>query len=257
MKLLALGDIVGERTVSYLRRALPEARRRYGASLVVANGENAADIRGLTPEAADALFACGVDVLTAGNHIYDRRAIADYFAGHPCLLRPLNYPADCPGDGARVVTSADGWQVLVLNAAGRVFMEALDDPFRAVEYALERDRRRYDFAVLDIHAEATAEKLALARYFDGRIAAVFGTHTHIQTADARLLPGGTGYITDLGMCGPTGGILGVDAEAVIARLRTHMPRPFTVAEGEIRAEGALFDIDAVTGRACSVEAVRF
>lgn len=257
MKILALGDVVGERTLPFLQSTLWEKRRALGADLVIANGENVCDIHGLSPKAAEALFAAGVDFLTSGNHIFDRRDAHTFLSDTHAVIRPCNYPAACPGEGSRVITSAEGWRVLVVNVSGSVFMDALGDPFRAVENELDRARRSYDFAVLDIHAEATSEKLALARYFDGRFAAIFGTHTHVQTADEQILPNGTGYITDLGMTGPVNSILGVTPEDVIGKLRTHMPHRFTVAEGEIAASGALFDIDAVTGKTKSVSRIRF
>ncbi|MBQ8357505.1 MAG: YmdB family metallophosphoesterase [Clostridia bacterium] len=257
MKILALGDVVGEQALRTLCAALPAQRRALGADLVIVNGENVCDIHGISPAAADALIGCGVDIITSGNHVFDRRDIYDYLENSHTLLRPINYPAECPGEGARIVTSADGWKVLVINVSGCAFMEALANPFSSVEHALDAMRGKYDLAVLDIHAEATSEKLALARYFDGRFAAVFGTHTHVQTADEQILPGGTGYITDLGMTGPVNGILGVRAEEVIFKSRTHLPRRFTVAEGEIRAHGALFDTDPVTGKCKSVKRVVF
>ena len=257
MKILALGDVVGERTLPFLRANLGAWRRTLGADLVIANGENVCDIKGISPAGAEALLSAGVDFLTSGNHVFDRRDAYPLLDECPFLIRPANYPAECPGEGARIVTSADGWRVLVGNVSGCVFMEALGDPFSAVEHALEANRRKYDFAVLDIHAEATSEKMALARAFDGRFAAVFGTHTHVQTADEQILPGGTGYITDLGMTGPADGILGVDPEAIIARQRSHLPRRFTVAAGALAAHGALFDIDPVSGRCHAVTRVKF
>ena len=248
---------MGEATLSFLSRTLPTKRKQLGADLVIANGENVCDVKGISPTAADALIDCGVDLLTSGNHVFDRRDIYDYLDSTKTLTRPLNYPAECPGEGARIVTSADGWKVLVLNVSGCACMEALNNPFTSVERALDSYRGKYDLAVLDVHAEATSEKIAIARYFDGRLAAIFGTHTHVQTADEQVLAGGTGYITDLGMTGPVDGILGVRAEEVIFKSRTHLPRRFTVAGGEIVAHGALFDVDAVTGRCKSVERVVF
>ena len=257
MKVLALGDVVGEQTLRYLAEKLPAERRALGADLVIVNGENVCDVKGISPAAADALIDYGADILTSGNHVFDRRDIYDYLDNKKTLLRPLNYPAECPGEGARIVTSADGWKVLVLNVSGCAFMDALNNPFASVERALDDHRGKYDVAILDIHAEATSEKLALARYFDGRIGVIFGTHTHVQTADEQILPNGTGYITDLGMTGPIDGILGVRAEEVIIKSRTHMPRRFSVATGEVRACGALFDLDAVTGRCKSVKRIVF
>ncbi|MBO5354600.1 MAG: YmdB family metallophosphoesterase [Clostridia bacterium] len=257
MKILAIGDVVGEQALRYLATELPRQRRALGADLVIVNGENVCDVRGISPTAADALIEYGADILTSGNHVFDRRDIYDYLDRSKALLRPINYPAECPGEGARIVTSADGWRVLVINVSGCVFMDALANPFASVEHALDGMRGKYDLAVLDVHAEATSEKIALARYFDGRIAVIFGTHTHVATADEQVLPNGTGYITDLGMTGPVDGILGVCAEDVIFKSRTHLPRRFTVASGEIRAHGALFEVDPVTSKAKSVKRVVF
>lgn len=257
MKLLTLGDVVGLTTLPFLKRELPRKRSELGADLVIANAENVCDIHGISPDAAEELFAAGVDFLTSGNHVFDRRDAYTFLDDSKNIIRPLNFPGRCPGYGARIVTSGDGWRVLVLNVSGCVFMDALGDPFDAVEKALAAERGRYDAAVLDVHAEATSEKLALARYFDGRLAAVFGTHTHVQTADEQILPGGTGYITDLGMCGPADGILGVRTEDVLTRFGTHMPTRFRVATGAPRATGALFEIDPVGNRALSVTRVAF
>ncbi|MBQ3063348.1 MAG: YmdB family metallophosphoesterase [Clostridia bacterium] len=257
MKILVLGDIVGERSLQFLQKTLWAKRKELGADLVIANGENVCDIHGLSPRAAETLFSYGVDFLTSGNHIFDRRDIYTFLNDSQSIVRPCNYPPTAPGEGAKILTSAEGWRILVVNVSGTVFMEPLDDPFRAVERELERARRTYDFALLDIHAEATSEKLALARHFDGRFAAIFGTHTHVQTADEQILPQGTGYITDIGMTGPVNSILGVTPADVIEKQRTHLPRRFTVAEGDIAAHGVLFDIDPVTGRANAVTRVTF
>lgn len=257
MKILALGDVVGEAALAYLRRHLPRVRKEYRADLVIANGENVCDIKGISPDAAGALLDAGVDFITTGNHVFDRRDVHALLEDSVRIVRPCNYPAECPGVGARVVVSADGWQVLVVNVSGQVFMETLGDPFAAVQRELDAHRGKYDLAVLDVHAEATSEKMALARYFDGRFAAIFGTHTHVQTNDAQILPNGTGFITDLGMTGPTDGILGVRADEVIRRQRTHMPQRFFVASGEVRANGALFEINAAAGKATSVTPIKF
>lgn len=248
---------MGERALAYLSRSLPEQRRVLGADFVIVNGENVCEIKGVSPMAADQLIESGADIITSGNHVFDRRDIYDYLDRSHTLLRPLNYPAECPGEGSRVAVSADGWQVLVMNVSGCAFMEPLANPIASVERALEAHRGKYDIAVLDIHAEATSEKLAMAYCFDGRIAAMFGTHTHVQTADEQVLPNGSGYITDLGMTGPLHSVLGVLPETVIRKNRTHMPARFTVADGEIRAHGALFDIDAAVGKCRSVKRVVF
>ena len=257
MKLLVIGDVVGERALEHLRRTLPQKRAELGAHLVIANGENVCDIHGLSPATAQALLDCGVDFITSGNHIFDRRDIYGYLDESHTLIRPANYPPEAPGEGARIVTSADGWNVLVINVSGTVFMDALGNPFAAVQHALDAAGHKYDVAVLDVHAEATSEKMAIARCFDGKLAAVWGTHTHVQTADEQILPNGTGYITDLGMTGPIDSILGVSPESVIGKLRTHMPHRFTVAGGEIRACGALFEIDPIGNRTTAVRRITF
>ena len=257
MKILALGDVVGEKALNHLEKTLWQKRKELKIDLVLANGENVCDIHGLSPRTGEALLAAGVDLITSGNHIFDRRDAYTFLQDSTAVVRPCNYPGECPGEGSRVITSPEGWRVLVINVSGCVFMDALDDPFRAVERELQQNARRYDLAVMDIHAEATSEKLALARYFDGRFAAIFGTHTHVPTADTRILPNGTGYVTDLGMTGPVESILGVTPADVIERMRTHMPRRFTVADGEGRAQGVIFDINPVTGRANAVSRVEF
>ncbi|MBQ2767799.1 MAG: YmdB family metallophosphoesterase [Clostridia bacterium] len=242
MKLLALGDIVGLRTVDYLERELWPLRRRLGIDCVIANGENASEIHGLSGEEAHRLLDAGVDLLTTGNHVWGRRDLIPLLEEESRVLRPANYPPAAPGSGWSII-SAGSWRMLAINIMGNVFMDNLADPFETVEKILSRTEGSYDFALLDIHAEATAEKLALARAFDGRIAVIFGTHTHVQTADEGILPRGSGYITDLGMCGPTDGILGTDADAVITRFRTHMPHRFQPAEGPLVLCGAIFTLN--------------
>lgn len=254
MKILTLGDIVGSRTVDLLSRELWSIRRRFGIDCVVANGENASDIHGLSRNDAERLLDGGVDLITSGNHIWGRRDLVPLLEEESRVLRPANYPPTTPGCGAAVIDAA-GWRMLCINVMGNVFLDALADPFDTVEKILSRFAGDYDLALLDIHAEATAEKLALARAFDGRIHIIVGTHTHVQTADECILPGGSGYITDLGMCGPTNGILGTDATAVLTKFRTHMPQRFQPADGPITLCGALFTVDA-PNRVTKVERVR-
>ena len=256
LKILTLGDVVGTAAISYLRARLWSVRSELGADLVIANGENASDIHGLSAADAEALLDCGIDLLTMGNHTYGRRDLYSFLDNDPRIIRPANFPPAAPGQGY-VTVDVCGWRVLVINVQGQVFMEPLADPFDTVERILNKERGDYDFAIMDIHAEATSEKLALAHVFDGRIAAMFGTHTHVQTADEQILPHGSGYITDLGMTGPTNGILGTDAAAVVAKFRTHMPQRFTVAQGKIQAAGALFEIDPNTGKCLSVKRITF
>ena len=256
MKILVLGDVVGECTLPFLRDKLWAERRALSADLVIANGENVCDIHGISPKAAEALFAAGVDFITTGNHVFDRRDAHGFLNDTHSVIRPCNYPPVCPGEGARVITAADGWRVLVINVSGTVFMDALGDPFRAIEAELERARRTYDVAVLDVHAEATSEKLAIARHFDGRFAAIFGTHTHVATADEQILPNGTGYITDLGMTGPAKSVLGIATEQSIRKFLGDPPRRYEQAKGAGKMECAIFTVDSETGACVGVEALR-
>ena len=256
LKILTLGDVVGTAAIAYLRKNLWSARSQLGADFVIANGENASDIHGLTLNDAEALLDCGIDFLTMGNHTYGKRDLYGFLDRDARIIRPANFPPSAPGQGYATVR-VDGYRILIINIQGQVFMEPLASPFDTVERILQKERGDYDFAMMDIHAEATSEKIALARVFDGRIAAMFGTHTHVQTADEQILPRGSGYITDLGMTGPTDGILGTDAAAVIEKFRTHMPQRFTVAQGNIRAQGALFEIDPNAGRTVSVKRITF
>ena len=256
MRILALGDIVGLAAVEYLREKLWKYRNDNKIDFVVANGENVNDIFGLGLDEAKALLDCGVDVITTGNHIWGRRDIYDFLDSTDKVIRPVNYPSGSPGSGYTVV-NADGFNILCINALGTVFMDSLTSPFEAVGAVLDREAGNYDIALLDIHAEATSEKLAMGLHFDGRITAIFGTHTHVQTADERVLPNGSGYITDLGMTGPNNGILGVDKETVLYRFLTKMPKRYTVANGEIEAQGAIFEIDPFAGKTTSVKRAKF
>ncbi len=254
MKILTLGDVVGTRAVDLLARELWPLRRWLGVDCVVANGENASDIHGLSRADAERLLDGGVDLLTSGNHIWGKRDLVPLLEEETRVLRPANYPPTTPGCGAAVIDAA-GWRLLCINVMGTVFLDALADPFDTVERILDRFAGRYDLALLDVHAEATSEKQAIARCFDGRVQIIVGTHTHVQTADESILPGGSGYITDLGMCGPTNGILGTDGDAVLRKFRTHMPQRFQPADGAITLCGALFTVEGGK-RVTRVERVR-
>ena len=240
--LLCLGDIVGPETLSCMQKNLGAIRRKYGVSMVVANGENVAEGNGITPEDAEDLFACGVDVITSGNHIWKKNRIYSYLDDKEEILRPANYPSSVPGKGYTVFETGVA-RVLVMNVLGTMFMDPLGCPFETVDKILEREKGRYDISVLDIHAEATAEKKALGYYLDGRVNAIFGTHTHVTTADEQILPKGSGYITDVGMCGCEESALGVDVENVITRLKTKLPTRFKPASGKINVNGLLFSFD--------------
>lgn len=250
MKILALGDVTGNTALEYLRQNLWRQRDLLGADFVVANGENVSDIHGISPSDAAALLDCGVDLITTGNHVFGKRGILELLDSSDSIIRPANYPAACPGTGYKI-KQIGGWRLLCMNILGTVYLEPLASPFETVDKILERERDKYDLSLLDLHAEATSEKMALARYFDGRINIIFGTHTHVQTADEQILPGGTAYITDLGMSGPTGGVLGTASEPVLARFLTKMPQRFTLADGPVAVRGALFDTDAPSVRRVS------
>ncbi len=256
MKILMLGDVTSPAAARYLARALPAARRRTGADLVTVNAENAGFILGASPELASLLLDAGADVLTGGNHTlqnYDMLAVIDEM---PRVLRPANYPAAAPGQGACLLT-VGGAEVLVISLLGRVGMEPpLSSPFEAAEAILARYRGRYTVALVDFHAEATGEKLAMGHFLDGRVSAVVGTHTHVPTADLTVLPGGTGYVSDLGMCGAEGSILGIDAPMIVERYLTAVHHRLRPAEGPMYADGVLFTVDEKTGRCAHAERVK-
>lgn len=259
VKIMMLGDAVGDCGVAYLAeggRLRREARER-GVSLVIVNGENSAAENGITADSARALADAGADVITGGNHTLRRRSVYSMLDDDCRMLRPANYPAADPGTGSRVFDVC-GYRLLVINLAGQVFTDTrASSPFYALDAELSMWKGRFNAAVVDIHAEATSEKLALARYADGRVSAVAGTHTHVQTADATVLPGGCGYITDLGMCGSHAGVLGVSSEPVIHRYLSATPCRFTPAFGECSAHGAIFELDLPSGRCIGAEAISF
>ena len=256
MKILTIGDVVGTRSVEYLKEKLWGVRSQYGVDFVVANGENASDIHGIGVADAEALFESGVDMITLGNHAYGRRDIYTLLGDSERIIRPANFPPLAVGGGYSVL-KLGGWRILCINVMGTALMESLACPFATVDRILEREAGNYDFAVMDIHAEATSEKIALARYFDGRIAVMFGTHTHVPTADEQILPRGSGYITDLGMTGPTDSVIGSDTQSVIEKFRTKMPVRFRVADGDICAMGAIFTLDDASLRAVEVKRIKF
>ncbi len=255
--ILTLGDITDARACSFIKEKIAAFRRESPVDLVVANGENAGFIMGPHPTTAEELFAAGIDCLTGGNHTMQNKLLYPMLAEDERLLRPQNYPPTAPGSGA-YLARVGGVRILVLNVQGQVFMEpALDSPFTAIDRVLSRYAGDYDISVLDIHAEATGEKLALAHYLDGRVSAVFGTHTHVQTADECILPSGTGYISDIGMCGAVDSVLGVKKEAIIERYLTRLPVRPEPAQGPLVATGAYFSIDESSGKCTAVRRVRF
>ncbi|MEP6909162.1 MAG: TIGR00282 family metallophosphoesterase [Actinomycetota bacterium] len=238
-----------------IEERLSSLREELGIDFCVANGENMADGVGITPKLAEKLLAAGADVITLGNHTWRRREIAPYLTGSERVIRPANLSAQSPGRGLTVAPARDGTPVAVINLLGDLFMQPAVAPFEVIDELVEEARRETSVVVLDFHGEATSEKVAMAHYLDGRVTAVLGTHTHVQTSDARVQPGGTAAITDAGMTGPHDSVIGVKAELAIQRMRTGMPVRFETAEGGTRLEGALVECDD-SGRATSCEAVR-
>jgi 2',3'-cyclic-nucleotide 2'-phosphodiesterase len=234
---------------------LTALRERYEADLAVVNGENAADGAGITGKLADKLLAAGADVITLGNHTYRRSGIAAYLAGSERVIRPANSGSETPGRGLTVVEARNGVRVAVLNLLGQLFLDTPVSPWEIVDGLVEEARAAAPVVVVDFHAEATSEKVALAAWLDGRVTAVIGTHTHVQTSDARIQPGGTAAITDAGMTGPHDSVIGVEAELAIRRMRTGMPVRFRPSEAGVRIEGAVVDCDG-DGRATAIEALR-
>lgn len=255
MNLLFVGDVVGRPGRRAVRARLGEIVSQYQVDFTVANAENAAGGLGLTASTADELLECGVDVLTTGNHVWRHRELAEFVEAEHRVLRPANFPPGTPGRGSDVFVTAHSGAVGVLCLVGRVFMEPLDCPFRVADREIQELRGRTNVIVVDVHAEATSEKVALGRYLDGRASAVIGTHTHIQTADETTLAGGTAYITDVGMTGPAESILGVSPEPVIDHFLTGMPNRFEVAKGPVTLNAVVVNIDAETGTARSITRV--
>ena len=258
MKVLFLGDVFGKPGRNAVKRLVPRLIARHSIDLVVANAENVANGTGVTAEAAEELLAAEVNLLTSGNHIWSKREIVPYLdAPGSRLLRPANYPAGAPGRGHAVVETPDGRKLGVVNVEGRVFMKDLDDPFRAAERLVASLKEQGANAILvDMHCDATSEKNAMGWFLDGKVSAVLGTHTHVQTADARVLPGGTAFITDVGMCGPWDSVIGVRKELVLERFLTQRPVSFEPARREVYLQGAIVDIDEGSGRARSIERVQ-
>jgi len=247
---------VGEQSTLFLSRVLPKLRAETKADLVIVNGENAARGNGVDPLSVKTLLLAGADLVTTGNHVFRRREIYDFLDGAGSLLRPCNYPGSCPGKGYTVL-NLSGVRVLAVNLLGTLFMENVASPFETMEKILKTEAGNYDFAVCDLHAEASSEKKAFAYHFDSRVSVVFGTHTHVPTADLQILPGGTGYITDLGMCGPIRSVLGMEKDLAISRFLTHMPTPYRTATGPIEVQGALFSLSAETGKVIETKPIRF
>jgi len=254
LRLLVLGDVTGKTGMGAVKRLMPGLVKDREVDFVIANGENVAGGVGITPELADELFKLGAHVLTTGNHVWRHREIRKYIDREPRLLRPANFPSRQPGRGAGVFETCDGVRVGVINLIGQVYMGAADNPFIAADEALE-EVAEADVIVVDIHAEATSEKRAMGFHLEGRVTAVVGTHTHVQTADEQILEGGTAYITDMGMSGPHDSVIGMRKDGVLARFRTGLPQSFKPAGDGARMQGVLIDADPRSGRAQSIERI--
>jgi len=255
LRVLTIGDVVGKPGRLILKEKLPDFKTSRKVDFCITNGENAAGGSGLTPDTSDDLFKAGVDLITTGDHVWKKKDILKLFRKDARVLRPENYPEGSPGQGFIVVTTKAGCDLAVVLLQGRVFMTPVDCPFIAVDKVLQRIGGRARVILVDMHAEATSEKVAMGYHLDSRVSAVVGTHTHIQTADERILPGGTAYITDLGMTGPSHSVLGRRVDRVLKRFVTGMPSPFDVANGPSQICGALIEIDTETGKARNIERV--
>lgn len=260
MKILFIGDVVGQPGRRAVQALVPKLREHHALDFVIANGENSAGGNGITPKTAEEIFSAGVDVITSGDHLWDQKEVTELLANEKRFLRPLNYPAGTLGQGSGVFEfrsqkSEVGSQIAVLNLQGRTFMPPLENPFLMAQEEVKRLREQTKIIFVDFHAEATSEKIALARMLDGQVSAVVGTHTHVQTADEQIFPGGTAYLSDAGFTGPHESVLGREIEPVIKRFLTSMPQRFEVAKERIILHGAVIEIDEATGKALNIARV--
>jgi 2',3'-cyclic-nucleotide 2'-phosphodiesterase len=257
IRIAVIGDIIGKPGRLAVGHALPDLRQELALDMVIANGENTAAGAGLTPSLAEELLAGGIDVITSGNHIWDKREVYDYLDTDRPVLRPINYPDEAPGRGWLVHRTDEGHDIAVINAMGRVFMNQLDSPFTKLDELLDGAAEPLPpVRILDFHCEITSEKNAMGWYLDGRVSAVVGTHTHVPTADARVLPGGTAYISDIGMTGPRDSIIGFSLDTVLPRFTRHLPTRFQVADGPVSLNAVVITADAGTGRASAIDLVQ-
>jgi len=261
VKLLFIGDIVGRPGRRVVKELLPKLREQHALDFVIANGENSAGGAGITPETAREIFSAGVDVITSGDHLWDQKEVLELLANEKRFLRPLNYPPEAPGQSSgvfEILNSKMGMRgaVAVLNAQGRTFMQPqLENPFLLAAAEVKRLREQTRIIFVDFHAEATSEKIAFGRFLDGQVSAVIGTHTHVQTADEQIFPGGTAYLTDAGFSGPHEGVLGREIEPVIKRFLTSMPQRFEIAKERLLLHGAVIEIDESSGKAIAIQRV--
>lgn len=257
MRILCIGDVTSPGGVEHLRLNLWRFRKEKQIDFCIVNAENAALITGASPKDAETLFSAGADCLTGGNHTLRNRSVYTYLDDTEAMLRPINFGDGVVGHGYAIL-DCNGYKIMVINAMGNVHIEPqLDNPYTYIDRALAREKGKYDFAVLDIHAEATGEKVAVGYAYDGVISVIFGTHTHVPTCDEMILPKGTGYISDIGMCGESGGVLGMNPELVVKQMRTRAPIRFEAADGACKATGVIFDVDANSGKVKGIERISF
>lgn len=254
-KVLFLGDVVGPGSTEYVSKRLWKLRKELGADFAVVNGENCAPGNGIDRSGAESLLRGGADVITTGNHVFKRFEAESLLEDEKTILRPANYPDRVAGAGF-AMTEAAGKTLLVINLMGIVNMEPIGDPFAKADAILRENEGKYDFSLIDFHAEATSEKAALAFYLDGRVGAVIGTHTHVQTADEKILPGGTAFITDAGMCGPSPSVLGVEPQCIIKKLTLHTPVKFEISDNPTEINGVLLTFDAGSGKATEIKRIK-
>lgn len=253
MKVLFIGDIVGKIGRQAVKNLLPNLVNRYKIDMVIANGENAAGGFGITEKTAAELFDFGVHIITTGNHVWDKKEAVPYIVKENRILRPINYPPNTPGTGSIIFTAPSKEKIAIMNVSGRVFMNTLDCPFRVSKDEVEKLRESTNIIIIDFHAEATSEKVAFGYYMDGIVSAVIGTHTHVQTADEKILPGGTAYITDAGMTGPQTSVIGIEKEQIVERFLSQMPRKYDVAGGEGLFSGVVIEIDEKNGKSTAIQ----
>ena len=257
MKILVIGDVTSPKGIMHLKSNLWQIREKYGIDFTIVNGENASFVSGISKEMSEELLRHGADCISGGNHTLRNKAVYTYLDDTKEILRPINFGDAAPGRGYSIL-DCNGYRILVINALGTVYVEpSLDSPYPFIDRALNETRGKYDIAILDFHAEASGEKLTLAYAYDGQISAVFGTHTHVQTADEQILPLGTGYITDVGMCGESGGVLGMDKDTMIFRLKTRLPEKYKAAMGKCVANGVIFEIDTKTKKTVNITRIKF
>jgi len=256
MRVLLIGDIVGSPGRDAVKKIVPKLRRERSIDFVIANAENVAGGSGLTPDTVDELLQNKIDIITSGDHVWKKKEIQERLSKDSRILRPANYPQTSPGSGMTVVSIEGKKKIAVINLLGRVFMSPVDSPFTAAEREIENINRATKIILVDMHAEATSEKIAMGRFLDGRVSVVFGTHTHVQTADEKIFPQGTGYITDLGMTGPQDSVIGRRCDAIVEHFLTCMPKRFELADRDVELQGVVVNIDDESGRCLSIERVK-